>query len=308
MPTNTENLTSQNSDSLSIIIPFFNDEDLVKPLYVRLKEVFGNDGRYEFILVDDGSSDQTFEKLKSPCKEDRRFRAIKLNRNWGQQRAITEGLRIIKGKLAATMNPDLSINPADILMLADLMTFGTELVNGYREKKHESLFGRRLPSFIANKLLSLVSGVTMKDFASPMAVVRTGLVKETILKFPSGLFYKTLTAILAGSIREAPVCYAPQRKKRDNDTIPKYVRMFYFLFFSALELRLIRAGLSTEFIKAGLIWGLTVNGLFVVASLIAAPQFSLLFIAAFFLLAVFAQSVRKNDRRRRDPDPVAEIV
>ena len=301
-------MTKKSGDTLSIVIPFFNDEELVRPLYERLKEVFGDDEKYEFILIDDGSSDRTFEGLKSLCKEDHRFRAVRLNRNWGQRKAITEGMKIMRGKLAATMDPDLQNDPEVILKLAGLMTFGTEMVSGYRVKRNESLIRRRLPSFITNRLLALASGVRMKDFGCPMAVFRTGLVRETIQQSPSRLFSKTLAAMLAGSVRETPISHIPRQRGKSSYTFMRLVKMFHFRFFSALELRLIRAGLSPEIIKAGLIWALMVNGLFVAASLMVVPYFAILFLCTFFIFAAFAQSVRKNDRRRRDPDPVAEIV
>lgn len=307
----TEHSDSTSDDCktvLSIIIPFFNDETLVTPLVRRLREVFGDDRRYEFILIDDGSIDLTFESLSALCKEDRRFSAIRLDRNCGQRSAITAGMKRMGGKMAATMDPDLQNDPADILKLAGLITPGTELVNGYRKTRHESLFGRRIPSFLTNRILSLVSGVRMKDFGCPMAVFSIQLVQETIKLSPSGLFSKTLASILGRGVKEAPISHAPRRAGSSSYTFLKLVKMFHFLAFSALELRLILMGLSPGIIKAGLIWALTLNVLFIVTSLAAESRLLILLIFTLLFLTAFARSVMTNNKLKRRADPVAEIL
>lgn len=312
MTEQTGSIASVYEINLSIVIPFFNDEELVKPLYARLREVFGNEAKYEFILIDDGSSDQTFEKLQALGKEDRRFRSIRLNRNCGQRMAITVGMKEIRGQLAATMDPDLQNDPAHILELAGLMTSDTELVSGYREKRHESLFGRRFPSFITNRILSIVSGVSMKDFGCPMALFRVELVRETMRLSPSGLFSKTLASMLTKGIKELPLSHGMRSSGESSYNLWRLSKMFHFLVFSALELRLVILGLSPGAIRLSFIFMLLLNVLLILVSLSAMTSISFFFLMplslGLLLVISFGLSIRNNERLKNEACPLGKCV
>ena len=297
---------------LSIIIPFYNDEELILPLVKRLKEVFRGDKNCEFILVDDGSRDDTFYKLSTLHDEDLRFKVIGLDRNCGQRRAVTEGMKIARGKVIATMDPDLQNDAAEIPALAALIEGKTELVNGVRSKREESLPGRRLPSFITNKILALITGVKMKDFGSPMAVFTVQLVRETMRLSPSGLFSKTLASMLSNEIREVPIFQAPRSAGRSSYNFLRLLKMFHFLVFSALELRLVKAGLSPSTIRAGAFGAsaMSLAGIILTFTIFdRIPILSLmLLLLTLLFFSSFLLSLRNNKKLKEEAVPASETL
>ena len=293
---------------ISIVIPFYNDEDLILPLTKRLKEVFSDNQNCEFILIDDGSGDDTFGRLSELHKDDNRFHIAGLARNCGQRRAVTEGMKIARGKVIATMDPDLQNDPAEIPALAALVGEKTALVNGVRSKREENLLKRRIPSFITNKILALITGGKMKDFGSPMAVFTVQLVRETMRLSPSGLFSKTLASMLSNEIREVPIFQAPRSAGSSSYNFLRLLKMFHFLVFSALELRLVMAGLSPSTIRAGAFGGSAMNLAGIILTFTMFDRISLLSLMLLLLtllfLSSFMISLKNNKRLKEEETPV----
>lgn len=166
------------SVELSVVIPLYNEEENVQPLYDELKGVLEKVGRtYEVLLVDDGSSDQTFEKLKAIAAADPRVVVLRFRRNFGQTAALSAGIERARGAVIIPMDGDLQNDPADIpKLLAKMETDGFECVSGWRKNRQDS--GTRvLPSKIANWLIGALSGVKIHDYGCTMKAYKREVIE-----------------------------------------------------------------------------------------------------------------------------------
>ncbi len=166
---------------LSIVVPMMNEEASIQPLYEAiinaLKHLKIN---YEIILVDDGSSDKTFETAERISKLDSRLKVIKLKRNYGQTTGLHAGFQEAKGKIVVTMDGDLQNDPSDIEAMTNKINEGYDIVLGWRHDRKDFLISRKIPSKIANWLISKVTGVPVKDNGCAIRAYRGEIVK----KFP----------------------------------------------------------------------------------------------------------------------------
>lgn len=192
---------------LSVIIPAFNEEESVDLLHARLIESLDPLGiAYEVLLVDDGSSDRTFECLAAIAAADPRFRVIKLRRNYGQTPAMVAGIDHARGRILVTMDADLQNDPADIGMLVDkLETEGHDMVVGWRIKRQDKWLSRKLPSIIANRLIAKVTGVNIRDNGCTLKAFRADLIKRVPLYAEMHRFIPAMSSTLGCSVAQVGV-------------------------------------------------------------------------------------------------------
>lgn len=160
---------------LSVVIPVHNEEENAVPLYNEIKKVLDDtDLDWECIIVDDGSSDRTIDKLVEAFAGDPRLCIVGLRRNFGQTAGLAAGFDRARGKLIATMDGDLQNDPADILMLIDALDEGRgyDVVSGWRKDRQDKFLSRRMPSMIANRLISKLTWTPIHDFGCAMKVYR----------------------------------------------------------------------------------------------------------------------------------------
>ncbi|MFN4320047.1 MAG: glycosyltransferase family 2 protein, partial [Aquificaceae bacterium] len=140
---------------LSIVIPAYNEEENVPLLYQKLREVLKDfDKDYEIIFVDDGSTDGTWERLMAIAKEDKRVKLIRFRKNYGQTAAMYAGFQHAIGEVIITMDADLQNDPEDIPKLLEKLEEGYDIVSGWRKDRKDPFFSRRLPSIVANWIIS----------------------------------------------------------------------------------------------------------------------------------------------------------
>ncbi|MDI6729240.1 MAG: glycosyltransferase family 2 protein, partial [Thermodesulfovibrionales bacterium] len=164
--------------SVSVVVPLYNEEENVKVLNERLKEVLDVLGtEYEIIYVDDGSSDRTLNLLEEIQKADRNVLVLSLRRNFGQTAAFAAGFDFARGDIVITMDGDLQNDPKDIPRLLDAIR-DYDLVSGWRKKRKDTFLTRRLPSMIANWLISRVTGVKLHDYGCSLKAYRRDVVKN----------------------------------------------------------------------------------------------------------------------------------
>ncbi len=167
---------------ISVVVPCYNEEQNVGEVYRRLKSALdegeGEDS-YELIFVDDGSSDGTYPALSKLRENDReRVKVIRLRRNFGQTAALRAGFDKARGEVIVALDGDLQNDPGDIPALLKKMKEGYDLVSGWRRKRADPLFSRRIPSFVANRLISLLTGVRLHDFGCTLKAYRREIVKQ----------------------------------------------------------------------------------------------------------------------------------
>src|SRR5499433_3293398 len=145
---------------LSVVVPIRNEAPSLEELYRELTERLTAWGRsYEILIVDDGSTDQSFDILGRLQARDPRLRVIRFRRNFGQTAAFAAGFDHARGRYIVTMDGDLQNDPSDIPGLVEMLERGSDIVCGWRKERKDPLLSRRLPSTIANVLISVVTGV-----------------------------------------------------------------------------------------------------------------------------------------------------
>ena len=164
---------------LSIVIPVLNESPNIDRLYNELTDTLVRGGRsYEIIIVDDGSTDDTFNRLAALQARDPHLRIIRFRRNFGQTAAFAAGFAFARGRMVVTSDGDLQNDPADIQQMADkIERDGFDIVCGWRKDRKDRMVTRRVPSVIANKLISWATGVELHDYGCSLKVFRSEVVK-----------------------------------------------------------------------------------------------------------------------------------
>ena len=197
---------------LSIIIPTFDEEDNVEPLYRALMDALPPlQRRFEIIFVDDGSRDRTFPRLAAIAARDPRVRVIKLRRNYGQAPAMAAGIDHAQGEILVTMDADLQNDPADIGCLLAKLGEGYDLVVGWRYERQDKWLSRRLPSVIANRLIAAITGVDVKDNGCTLKAFRAELIRKVPLYGEMHRFIPAIASTVGCDLAEVKVRHHPRR-------------------------------------------------------------------------------------------------
>jgi glycosyltransferase involved in cell wall biosynthesis len=192
--------------ALSIVIPLYNEEENVEPLYDALRSVLDGLCRtWEAIFVDDGSTDGSFLRLREICDRDDRCLIIRLRRNFGQTAALSAGLAAARGEVVVTLDADLQNDPADIPTLLAKLEEGYDLVNGWRAQRRDPLWSRRLPSLAANRLIAWITGLPIHDSGCSMRVMREEIARELKLYGEMHRFVPAIAAQAGARVVEVPV-------------------------------------------------------------------------------------------------------
>jgi glycosyltransferase involved in cell wall biosynthesis len=191
---------------LSVVIPIRNEAAALPELYRELTEVLGASGRpYELILVDDGSTDDSFEIMARLQAADPRVRVIRFRRNFGQTAAFAAGFDYARGRLIVTSDGDLQNDPRDIPAMVEMIDRGHDIVCGWRKDRQDAFVSRRLPSMMANGLISIVTGVHLHDYGCSLKVFRADIVKGMRLYGEMHRFLPAIASEQTSSIAEVVV-------------------------------------------------------------------------------------------------------
>ena len=196
---------------LSVVVPFYNEEDSVVALYEELKHSLdGLQQTAEIIFVNDGSGDATLERLYEIEKSDERVRVIDLLRNYGQTAAMMAGFDHAEGKVIFAMDGDGQNDPADIPRLLAELDKGFDVVSGWRADRQDRTITRKLPSVVANWLISAISGVRLHDYGCSLKAYRREVIKDVKLYGEMHRFIPIYTVWQGGRITELPVNHRPR--------------------------------------------------------------------------------------------------
>ncbi len=205
-----------NGPSLSLIIPVYNEERSLPLLFERLRAALDG-SNYEVVLVNDGSRDASFRVLREECAKDPRFKAIDFRRNFGQTAAINAGIQHAKGEVLVLMDSDLENDPADIPKLLAKLDEGFDVISGWRRDRWKGQFlTRKLPSLLANKLISSISGVKLHDYGCTLKAYRRDVIKDVTLYGQMHRFIPVYCSWQGGRVGEMPVNYQPRQFGKSN--------------------------------------------------------------------------------------------
>ena len=197
--------------SLSIIIPVYNEEDNIEPLHAQLSEVLeALELTYEIILVDDGSSDQTPVRLGALAAKDPMVKVIHLRRNFGQTAAMMAGIDEAQGEILIPMDGDLQNDPADIPKLLAKLEEGYDCVSGWRKDRQDHPLKRNFPSRVANFLISAISGVRLHDYGCSLKAYRRKIIKDVKLYGEMHRFIPIYACWQGAKVTEVGVTHHPR--------------------------------------------------------------------------------------------------
>ncbi len=215
---------------ISVVIPLRDEEENVEPLHAELRDVLDQIGvAYEMILVDDGSTDRTFEKLAAIQARDAAVKVIRFTRNFGQTAAFAAGFAEARGDYIVTLDGDLQNDPRDIpAMLA--LARRKDIVSGWRRHRKDNYVTRYLPSAVANWLLGLATGVRLHDNGCSLKVYRAKVVKPLKLRPGMHRYFPALASQLGGRVAEVEVNHRPRQHGHSKYNLSRTFRVLADLF------------------------------------------------------------------------------
>jgi glycosyltransferase involved in cell wall biosynthesis len=241
---------------LSVVVPLYNEEANIDELYARLSSVLHELGkRYELIFVDDGSRDGTFKLLAQLQATDDKVHVIRLRRNFGQTGALAAGFDFAEGDVIIAMDGDLQHSPEDIPVLLSKIAEGYDVVSGWREKRVDNLFLRRVPSRVANSLMARLSRLPLHDFGTTFKAYRREVIKNVELFGELHRFIPALASMQGVSIAEVPIKDTLRQRGSSNYGISRTFRVL----FDLLTVKFLIHYLQRPLQFFGL-WGLAMSG------------------------------------------------
>lgn len=223
----------------SVVIPVLNEAGSLRELHRRLSEVMT--GRYdpvEFVFVDDHSTDASPEILAELAELDNRVVFLRLKRNYGQTVALAAGFDHAAGDIVLSMDGDLQHDPDDIPRLIDtLLSTDADIVSGWRQKRVDNLFFRRIPSRVANWLMAKLSGVNIHDFGTTFKVYRRETIKDVRLYGELHRFIPALASLNGAKVLEVPIRNIPRPQGKSHYGLSRTFRVFFDLITIRFMLR-----------------------------------------------------------------------
>jgi len=215
---------------ISMVIPFFNEEENIKELYQILIKVLKKlNTTYELIFIDDGSLDNTYQILTALYKNDENVQVIKLKKNFGQTAALQAGFDIAQGEIIISMDGDLQHDPEDIPKLLSKLEEGYDIVSGWRKERKDHFLFRRLPSMIANRIMRFLSGVKIHDFGTTFKVYQKRAIKGLQLYGELHRFIPALISRTGVRIAEVPIRNIVRKKGKSKYSLSRIRRVLFDL-------------------------------------------------------------------------------
>jgi len=211
----------------SIVVPFFNEQENIPPLYMRLTEVMDGIGEpYELVFVDDGSKDNTFKVLSDIYEHDSRVNIVRLRRNFGQTAALKAGFDFARGEVIISMDGDLQHDPDEIPRFVEKIEEGYDLVSGWRHQRKDAWLTRQVPSRVANWMMAKLSGIELHDFGTTFKAYRREIIQEIQLYGELHRFIPALAGSSGAKIAEVPIENPHRKNGRSNYGIGRTIRVF----------------------------------------------------------------------------------
>ena len=211
---------------LSVVIPIHNEALNLRELHQEFVTVLSAWGRpFELVLVDDGSTDESFGIMAEIQRADPRVRVIRFRRNFGQTAAFSAGFRFARGRLIATADGDLQNDPRDLPRMVDLIDQGYDIVAGWRKDRKDTFLTRRVPSMMANGLISWATGVHLHDYGCSLKVFRAEVVKPLKLYGEMHRFLPAIASELGVRITEVVVNHRARTRGQSKYGLSRTVRV-----------------------------------------------------------------------------------
>jgi glycosyltransferase involved in cell wall biosynthesis len=220
----------QNAPELSLFLPVLDEEENLRPMHEKIKQALDALGKTaEVIFVDDGSTDRSLSILREIASEDPRVRVISLRRNYGQTAAMSAGIDAAKGAILIPMDADLQNDPADIKRLLDKLDEGYDVVSGWRKNRQDKLVSRKIPSQIANRVISWIGGVPLHDYGCSLKVYRRDVIQDVKLYGEMHRFIPIYASWAGARVTEIPVDHHARTMGKSKYGISRTIKVIFDL-------------------------------------------------------------------------------
>ncbi len=211
---------------VSVVIPIYNEAENLPHLFTQLQEALDNlEQSGEVLLIDDGSSDQSYEIMKHFPEQDSRFQVIGLRRNFGQTAAFSAGFDYSHGDIIITMDGDLQNDPMDMPKLLEKMSEGYDIVSGWRFERQDKFLTRKLPSQMANRLISRSTGVSLHDYGCSLKAYKREVLENTKLYGEMHRFIPALASRYGVRVAEVPVNHRARQFGQSKYGLGRVIRV-----------------------------------------------------------------------------------
>lgn len=215
---------------ISLFLPVLDEEENLRPMHAKIQSALETLGKTaEVIYVDDGSTDESLEILKEIATSDDRVRVISLRRNYGQTAAMSAGIDAAKGEILIPMDADLQNDPADIKRLLEKLDEGYDVVSGWRLNRQDKMISRKIPSMIANKIISWIGDVHLHDYGCSLKAYRRDVLKDVKLYGEMHRFIPIYASWAGARVTEIPVDHHARTAGRSKYGISRTVKVIFDL-------------------------------------------------------------------------------
>jgi glycosyltransferase involved in cell wall biosynthesis len=215
---------------ISIFLPVFNEEPNLRPLQEKLERALADLGcSAEILYVDDGSTDGSLEVLREIAAKDSRVRVIALRRNYGQTPAMAAGIHAARGRVLIPMDADMQNDPVDIARLLDKLDEGYDVVSGWRKNRKDPLFTRKIPSMMANWLISKIGGVPLHDYGCSLKAYRRESLADVHLYGEMHRFIPIYASWSGARVAEIPVEHHPRTMGKSKYGLSRTIKVVFDL-------------------------------------------------------------------------------
>lgn len=259
-----------NERELSIVVPIYNEAENIGPLVDAVRAALGERFAWELLLVDDGSTDGSRTVARALGRKDPRVRLVPLARNFGQTAAMQAGFDAATGRVVVSMDGDLQNDPADIPKLIEKLDEGYDLVAGYRVDRQDTLLTRKVPSWIANRIIARLTGVSIRDNGCSLKAYRRDLLERMVLYSDMHRFIPAMAVATSGArVAEVPVRHHARQAGQSKYGLSRVWKVLSDL----LAIKMITSFRSRPLTMFGLgaVAAFTVGGVFFVLTLVSIP-------------------------------------
>jgi glycosyltransferase involved in cell wall biosynthesis len=215
---------------ISVFLPVYNEEPNLRPLHAKMDEALAKLGRTaEIIYVDDGSTDGSLEVLRGLAHADSRVRVVALRRNYGQTAAMAAGIDAARGRVLIPMDADLQNDPADIIRLLNKLDEGYDVVSGWRKNRKDKMVTRKLPSMLANRLISWIGGVPLHDYGCSLKAYRRESLEDVRLYGEMHRFIPIYASWAGARVTEIPVEHHPRTMGKSKYGLSRTLKVVFDL-------------------------------------------------------------------------------
>jgi glycosyltransferase involved in cell wall biosynthesis len=222
--------TIRTAPELSLFLPVLDEEENLRPMHAKISQALAElEKTAEVIYVDDGSTDKSLEILREIAAEDSRVRVISLRRNYGQTAAMSAGIDAAQGEILIPMDADLQNDPKDIIRLLEKLNQGYDVVSGWRKNRKDKLIMRKIPSWIANSVISKIGGVPLHDYGCSLKAYRRDVIQDVKLYGEMHRFIPIYASWAGARVTEIPVDHHARTMGKSKYGISRTLKVVFDL-------------------------------------------------------------------------------